>query len=660
MRKTAGVLLFAAGLATLPACRKAEEKSAAPAEGAPAVELSDAPRAAPLPATHPRVIWIGLDAADWDYLDLLSAKGAMPNWSILSREGYRAKLRSYVPILSPLLWTTQETGVGPDVHRVLDFLEIDPSTGAAVPITEASRRTPSVWNIASKFGRHVGVVGFWATHPAEIVDGFFLSDRLEPLGPLPAASPGVAYPESLFDSVLRVRKRDGNVPVSDLARYLPWPEAKISEELARDESLNNPLGALRRCIQATRVTQRMSRDLYDRLRPELMAVYFETTDEIGHMFAPFVAPKLACTDAQQFEAFQGVPEIFFAMIDKILGQWMRRAKEDGAVLVITSDHGFKWGADRPCTRSSNEAATAPYWHEPTGVFLAWGKDVAAVAARDEVSSFDVAPTLLALLDLPGDAIMPGKAAPVRRRLSLVKRKNLFSETPVRTLGAIPLDPKEASEYTKKLTALGYLAPGSAQASAPGSPRPAGQNSTLSKAGWNNLGIYLRYSGNDAAGARRAWEEALKLDPAYHSPLMNIATLEKDQGRFRSAGQWLLRAISAGQPEPVSTVERWAGEFRAHDPGASVELLKNARSAFPEVEAYTRDLALLLAGTGKCGEASGLVGALESSGKVDDLNAAAVVEACLDQPAKVRELLEHSLALDPNQPRVREALAAVPH
>jgi predicted AlkP superfamily phosphohydrolase/phosphomutase len=84
----------------------------------------------------------------------------MPNWSRLSREGYGATLESFVPLLSPIVWTTQETGVGPDVHRVLDFQEVDPKTGQKAPISGFSRAVPAVWNLASAKRRRVGIVGW--------------------------------------------------------------------------------------------------------------------------------------------------------------------------------------------------------------------------------------------------------------------------------------------------------------------------------------------------------------------------------------------------------------------------------------------------------------------------------------------------------------------
>ena len=59
------------------------------------------------------MIWLGFDAFDFELIDRLAASGRMPNWKRLEAEGYTANLRSYIPILSPIVWTTLGDGRGP-------------------------------------------------------------------------------------------------------------------------------------------------------------------------------------------------------------------------------------------------------------------------------------------------------------------------------------------------------------------------------------------------------------------------------------------------------------------------------------------------------------------------------------------------------------------
>src|SRR6185369_16179467 len=164
-------------------------------------------------------------------------------------------------------------GVGPDRHRVLDFQEVDPKSGQKVPISGASRAVPAVWNLASAAGRSVGVVGWWATHPAEEVKGFFISDHASPIlyDKLPLS--GVAYPHALARGVAQVVARDGRVSAADLARFVDVPESEIARSLAGGEGMENRVVALSRILSATRVYHRAARDLYDKNLPYLMMLY---------------------------------------------------------------------------------------------------------------------------------------------------------------------------------------------------------------------------------------------------------------------------------------------------------------------------------------------------------------------------------------------------
>src|SRR6187549_342149 len=125
-----------------------------------------------------RVVVVGLDGADWQLLDRYRAAGAMPELDRLVREGRSGVLRSLVPPLSPLVWTTIATGVSPLQHRILDFTRFDPVSGAREPITSDERRAKAIWEMAGESGREVAVFGLWATHPAEPVRGLMISDRL--------------------------------------------------------------------------------------------------------------------------------------------------------------------------------------------------------------------------------------------------------------------------------------------------------------------------------------------------------------------------------------------------------------------------------------------------------------------------------------------------
>jgi predicted AlkP superfamily phosphohydrolase/phosphomutase/Flp pilus assembly protein TadD len=634
-----------------------EASSAAPRPAA--VEASDIETlASRAPDGVEPVIWIGLDGVDWELMDRLSAEGRMPNWTRLVSEGYSARLRSFVPILSPIVWTTVATGLGPDLHRVLDFQEVDPATGQKVPISGRSRAVPAIWNIASAHGRTVGVVGWWATDPAEEVRGVFVSDHASPIlfSALPLS--GVAYPPTLDAGVRQVVARDGVVGDRELQRFIDVPLDEITRARASGAGMENRIVALARILGATRVYQRIGRDLYDRYRPDLMMVYFEGTDEIGHVFAPDSPPRMDCVSEADYARYHRAVEVYYGIIDEMLGQWMRRARHDGATLVINSDHGFKWGSDRPCERSSLNWATAAYWHRMNGVFLAWGHRVRPARERGQASVFDMDPTVSALLGLPVDRRARGRPIDAAFTALPDPPREDLSSVAVRRVPAEAMSAEKASEYTQKLIALGYLSGSEAQPlRATGGDRPG-----LSEGAWNNLGLYERETAGDLAAAETDFKRALALRPGYHSPMFNLAVLYRTRGERPLAQEWLFRAIAAGHPDPVGTLIRWAEEYREDGRlDAARSLLARGAKTYPDNEDIARALGLALFESHDCPGARAAVARFEATTREPEtLNDLALFDVCLGKRTDALALFERSLALRPDQPRVRQSLDLLRH
>src|SRR5262249_3782287 len=270
----------------------------------------------------------------------------------------------------------------------------------------------------------------------------------------------------------------------------------------------NPVVALEKILGATRTVQRLARDLYDSQRPDLTAVYFEGTDTVGHVFAADVPPKLNCVSEEDFRRYSKVVDSYYGTIDKLLGQWMRRASEDGATLVVCSDHGFKWTEDRTCGRSSLQWTTAAFWHRMEGVLAVWGAKVKPSSARTEASVYDIAPTLLALLDFPVDPKMSGRAlTDLFDGVHAPGRESLLSTIEVRRLSPEAPSPAERDAYAERLKSLGYLSGSESR----NLPAASGPFPGRTEGAWNNLGLVQRDAGRFDE-AEHSFREAMKLKP----------------------------------------------------------------------------------------------------------------------------------------------------
>jgi predicted AlkP superfamily phosphohydrolase/phosphomutase len=655
-----GAAAVLAALAALSCRRETAGPSgpSAPAAAATPV-LSDGrdvasrqPRAA---GAGPSVIWLGLDGLDFQLVDRLAAEGRMPNWKRFEAEGYTARLESFVPAVSPVVWTTLATGVSPEVHRVLDFQEVDPATGQKVPISGRSRAVPAIWNVASAQGLSVGVVGWWATHPAEAVRGFFVSDRASPILFEGLPRDGVAYPEALAAGVEQVVSREGRVSDEELARFVDVPAAEIARARASGEGPENPIVGLARTVAATRTQSRIARELYDRNVPDLMMVYFEGTDVVGHLFASYLLPKMDCVSRDEIARYGRAVDEYFGFVDRVLGQWMRRAEEDGATLVVASDHGFKWGEDRSCERGS----LSPAAHRLEGVLAAMGPAVRKGAPRGRASVYDVEPTVAALLGLPVDVHAAG--TPIRAVAGdrpAPARRDLAADVPVRRLEARPMSASEAGEYAKTLVALGYLS-----ASDPGRLSPSGgERPGMTEKAWNNLGLYHFAVGGakHLASAEAAYREALRLRPDYATAKINLAVLHRERGEDGLAIDGLFDALAAGQGDSEGAVLDWTRIYGAEGkPKRAREVLERGVRVFPDSERLGRALALEEYKAKRCAPADAALGRFEAATQSPEtLNALAVIRACLGRREDAARLFRKSLALKPGQETVVHALAVL--
>jgi Flp pilus assembly protein TadD len=292
-----------------------------------------------------------------------------------------------------------------------------------------------------------------------------------------------------------------------------------------------------------------------------------------------------------------------------------------------------------------------------GVFAAWGARVRPSKARTKATMFDVAPTVLALEGLPADRRMTGKViAAGFEKLTGPPREDLFGRAAVRRVAAQAVTAEEATEYAKKLRALGYLTGGESAPVAPaGGDRPG-----MTEGAWNNLGVYLRETKPNLAEAEKALLKSLELRPDYSSPMFNLAILYRMRGEDAKARDFLFRSLAAGHAEPERTIATWVVEYQAKNKQAAARaLLEEATRSFPANEPFARELALSQFRARQCPEAYASLSRFEAgTSDTDTLNALGLFQTCLGRREEALRLFERSLALNANQPAAVRALEVV--
>jgi Tfp pilus assembly protein PilF/arylsulfatase A-like enzyme len=366
----------------------------------------------PLPTTarggaQGKVLLIGLDGADWNIVDPLMSAGRMPRLARLVHEGVRARLRSINPMLSPVIWTSIATGVVPARHGILDFVANTEREGERVPVSATQRRVKAIWNMLGERGVRVGVVGWWATYPAEQVNGFVVSDRVayQLFGARAVdggAREGKVFPPEADALVTSLTVAPENILMEDLAPFMRLPPDPGS--LPEDQS--RLVEEFKTLLASGRTYERVAVALEARYHTDFTAIYFEGTDTAAHLFMPYAPPPLQGTDAEARQRFGKVVDECYVQADAALGRLLDSIHP--TTVMVLSDHGFRTGENRPLTESRIGYGAAADWHRKYGILVLHGPEFRRGVELDEASVLDITPTLLRLYGLPVGEDMDGR------------------------------------------------------------------------------------------------------------------------------------------------------------------------------------------------------------------------------------------------------------
>jgi predicted AlkP superfamily phosphohydrolase/phosphomutase len=155
-------------------------------------------------ARFKRVVILGLDGMDHGLTETMLDDGKLPHLAGLRDRGSFKSLGTTVPPLSPVAWSTFQTGVNPGKHNIFDFLTPDPRTYRAklssveirpprrsirlgkyrIPLGKADlrllRKSQPFWTILGKYGIFSCVQRVPITFPPEKLRGVLLSAMCVP------------------------------------------------------------------------------------------------------------------------------------------------------------------------------------------------------------------------------------------------------------------------------------------------------------------------------------------------------------------------------------------------------------------------------------------------------------------------------------------------
>jgi hypothetical protein len=423
------------------------------------------------PTASGPVLVFGIDGADWRRIDALVERGRLPHLKKLLERGVRAPMVSTLPSFSPILWNSVATGADEATHGVQGFTEHRfpglpcgvqrlprwgllrelASVGARrdrfqIPVTACRRRVKPIWTVLGEHGRRVAVVNWFATWPAEPVNGYLISDRnprraatyLRRSGARVPRDVGVVYPADLWPLVARCDVPDlGRDEVLDLP-LLRDLDQDARAEIARKRGLVETLGLV---YLSDRFSAEIGLALLEREPIDFVAVYLAGVDNWSHRVG--IYPQ--------------VIDRYYEYVDGLLGRYVAALPPEATVFVV-SDHGWDY------VGGPNAEEASGHWRAPDGILVAAGPEIAPGAVLDRPPTLvDVTPTLLALYGLPASLEMAGR---VLDEILTSEARGRVPSRRIASYGAT-LDSRSSfqalddlrdgdAETLRKLRALGYL------------------------------------------------------------------------------------------------------------------------------------------------------------------------------------------------------------
>lgn len=556
----------------------------------------------------PEVWVIGLDGADWDQLDPLIAQGALPNLAALRDGGAAGILRSDMPMISPILWSSIATGKTPDMHGVTWFMTDGPD-GEKVPISSYQRQVRTFWNIASEAGHECGIVGWWATWPAEPINGFLVTDYVawHSFGVTGRSSTdqGKTWPPELIHVVDDIMPAPADIPDAEILPMVHLPAAQLSMDPAADSYADSHTH-LRQAMATSRGYTDLVLHQLKESRPELMSVYYEGTDAITHLFGDYQEPRLPWVSDADFAAYRDVVDEYWKWQDALLGELLDQRGPQTTIIVI-SDHGFRRGDER---RKEDEfhIETADADHMPDGVVIINGPGVRVGAKITNADLYDVAPTVLYTMGLAVGSDMPGRvltdaftsAAMLARPVRAVPT---YETSPLVRAEDVEEDEAARENLEKMLRSLGYIAG----------------------------------TKEDSGGEVYSAEQ-----------VVNLATVLMRQGRADEAVTKLNAALAEHPGHQEIRLNLAQALARSGDWDASEKMYRELVAEAPERLEYHEDLAISLS---QAGDTAGALAAIDAGLAVkpdwaEGLTARGSYLFALGRTSEAKTVLDEAIELDP--------------
>ncbi len=356
----------------------------------------------------PKVVVVGVNGAEWDFLRPLMVRGELPNLTRVVENGASGYLRTLGSPNCPKVYTTFFTSVAPADNGITGFV-----VGGQTANTNMLKAEP-IWSILSKNGVSVGMANVPGTFPVMPVNGYMVSGMLTrgkecedgilcapKLTEVAGGEP--VYPKSLKQELL--------ASVGDF--YIDCSRIPSGEQLKGKEP--EVVNAWLEKVSQIRAQQtQLFEYLLSNHKTDFTFLVQSCEDRVGHWLYP-IQPHNVSYDPKvhtvRVDAFPNQYREF----DQVLGAILKHVDEN-TTLIILSDHGIKPLRYRDHGHGDHKMDSVIAKHdfddgdEVSGAFVAMGPGIkkGEHILGLQMSVYDIAPTILHIYGIPAPKQMKGR------------------------------------------------------------------------------------------------------------------------------------------------------------------------------------------------------------------------------------------------------------
>lgn len=394
-----------------------------------------------------KVVFVGLDGADWRVIRPMMEKGELPTFARILREGAGGDLATIHDSNSAVIWASIYSGETPDRHGALDFYRIQipgMESGGIFPVHRTffkelsdlvsplglTRQIPvdrfsmdgaPLWEVADRAGLTIGVVdGYFYSFPAlrpSRRESWFFTYGLDEFASLPSGRIDLFMQPKAVDLFRRIR-----------------PKLEAGDFYWQSDVLLDLLKT--------------------RPQPRFVNFYTHEPDSAQHFYWKWYQPDhyFGVTEKGLKANGDRIPKVhreFDRFLDRLLAE-----VGPETVVVIASDHGH--------SPTMIHSLYSQHRHGPPGILLMRGGPVKRGLNVQGADIYDLYPTILYLLGLPVPQDLPGKVLLDAIDPGFVSLHPVRTVPTFRNLGLPPNLPGASrdgvmnEQEIQKLRSLGYI------------------------------------------------------------------------------------------------------------------------------------------------------------------------------------------------------------